>query len=328
VDIVPFGGSDHAYRQRVAILKEAQPGEPWSIEGERASDEADAATGRPGCAFFAEAAGERLGFARARVDLGDAAPGRHRIWVAVLRRWRRRGIGTALLDALGEAAAAQGATHLHASASLAEPDGLAFALAHGFEEVESEVELHLDLGSFDPAGFGEPAPVPGLVLERLATLRRSDADWFEHYYLLHTGVEATAPWALGHTLPDREAFRRASVEAPEALAEGTAIAVLDGEWVGLCELWRSGDDAATVYQELTGVLPAQRRRGIGTAVVVAAADWCRGRGYRRMVTSTGTDNEAMQALARRLGFGVAARWSHFLGPTRRRGVASGREVGL
>lgn len=326
-EIVPFDGSEDAYRRRVALLKEAQPDEPWSMEGERAADEADAAAGRPGGAFLAALDGECLGFARFRADPEDPTPGRRRLWVAVAHRARRRGVGTALLDAVGRAAAAQGAAEFLVSTSLAEPDGLAFALARGFAEVGGEVELHLDLRSFEAARFPAHSRVPGLHLDSLASLLLRDQGWCERYYCLYASLGAGVLWDRGGAPPDPEAFRRFHVEAPGLLDEGTAVAVVDGEWVGLCELRRSGDDTATAYQELTGVLPAHRRQGIGRALVCAAAEWARRDGYRRLLTSTGVRNEAMQALASRLGFRVAGRWSYLVGAVSRLRVPSGEEVG-
>jgi GNAT superfamily N-acetyltransferase len=304
----------------VALLKEAQPEEPWSVEGEEEADAGDAACGRPVCAFFALAAGKAVGFARAQVDADVPAAGRRRLWVAVAHDARRRGIGTALLDMVGEAAAAGGATEFHVSTSLAEPDGLAFALARGFREVEAEHELHLDLEAFDPGGF----PRPG-SFSSLSVLQQADRGWFESYYRLHTAVEAGVPWGLGSAVPCREAFRRRHVDAAEALHEGTAVALAGGEWVGLCEMRRSGEDARTAYEELTGVLPGYRGRGLGTALVAAAAGWAKEQGYRRLLTSTSTANEAMLRTARRLGFALAGRWSHLLGPATRGGVPSGQE---
>lgn len=319
MQIAPFTPSDAAYRRRVALLKEAQPEEPWSLEAERAADEA---AGQAVCAFFALAGGEAVGFARAQADADVPVVGRRRLWVVVAHRARRRGIGTALLEAVTQEATAGGATEWHASTSLAEPDGLAFALARGFREVEAEIELHLDLGPF--AAGAVPAPGP---LASLAALQQADPDWFERYYHLHTTVEASVPWGLGYAVPDRQAFRRRHVDAEEALHEGTTIALAGGEWVGLCEMWRSGDDAYTVYQELTGVLMGHQGRGWGRALVSAAALWAREQGYRRMFTSTGTSNGPMQALASRLGYRVGARWVHLLAPAAPRRVASGREVG-
>lgn len=333
--IVPFRPSAAAYHHRVALLKEAQPEEPWSLEGERAADAADAADGRPTCAFFAVekpalGEGDAVGFARAQTDADVPVAGRRRLWVAVAHAARRRGVGTALLDAVGEAAAGRGATEFHVSTSLAEPDGLAFARARGFREVEAEHELHLDLDAFQPdafhaEAFHPEAAVPAGRVETLASRQHADPGWFEHYYRLHTTVEASAPWGLGYAVPSREAFRRRHVDVEEALAEGTTIAMVDGRWVGLCEMRRSGDDTHTAYEELTGVLPEHRGQGLGTALVAAAAAWAKGRGYHRLLTSTSTSNEAMQRTAGRLGFRVAGRWVHLLGPAARPGVPSNQE---
>jgi GNAT superfamily N-acetyltransferase len=326
MEIVPFDGSQSAYRRRVALLKDAQPDEPWSVEGERFSDAQDAAAGRPGVALFAAVDGEHQGFVRFRTDPEDPAVGRRRLWLVVAHRARRRGFGSALLGAAGQAAAAQGATEFLVSTSLSEPAGLAFALAGGFAEVGGEVELHLDLGSPEPAESAALSPLPGLRLEALASLADRYRDWLDRYYRLYTSLAAGVLWVSHATAPDREAFRRSHVEAPGLLAEGTAVAVVGEEWVGLSELWHSGGDRATVYQELTGVLTAHRRRGIGAALVTATADWARRRGYCRLLGSTDLHNEAMQALARRLGFREAARWSYLVGPVQRRRVLSGREV--
>jgi GNAT superfamily N-acetyltransferase len=324
--IVPFDGSAEAYLARVALLKDAQPAEPWSVEGERAADEEDAAAGRPGGAFFAAAAGDLVGFARYRLDPTDPRPGRRRLWLAVAHRARGQRAGSALFSAVGQAAAAGGATEFLVTTSLAEPDGRAFALRRGFAEVEAEVELHLDLPSLGAAPTTGSGP-PGLLVADLASLSGSAPDWSDRYYALYAALAVGIMWASPAAGPGREAFRRSHLEAPGLLAEGTAVALLDGEWVGLGELWRSGDDRHTAYLELTGVLPACRRRGIGRVLVAAVAGRAARLGFRRLLTSTGTDNEAMQVLARRTGFTVAARWSYLVGPVMGRRVLSGQEVG-
>jgi len=250
MEIVPFDGSESAYRRRVGLLKDAQPDEPWSVEGERFSDAQDAAAGRPGVALFAVVDGEHLGFVRFRTELEDPAVGRRRLWLVVAHRARRGRLGSALLDAAGQAAAAQGATEFLVSTSLAEPAGLAFALAAGFAEVGGEVELHLDLRSPEPAGSAAPSPLPGLRLEALASLADSHQDWLDRYHRLYTSLAAGVLWASHATAPDREAFRRSHLEAPGLLAEGTVVAVLGEEWVGLSELWHAGAERVTVYQAI------------------------------------------------------------------------------
>ncbi len=324
--VVPFDGSEASYRDRVALLKEAQPDEPWSVEGEQTADSADIAAGRPGGAFFAEVGSERVGFARFRANPDDPPARRHRLWLVVARRARRRGLGSMLLREVAEAAAARGATEFLVSTSLAEPDGFAFALHHGFSEVEVEVELHLDLGCFKACGHRAGSPVPGLHISNPASLARDDPGWWKRYHGLYTALAAGVMWGPDAAPPEPEVFRRWHLGAPEFLAEGTVVAAAGGEWVGLCELWRSGDDRGTAYQELTGVLPTCRCRGVGTALLAAAADGAARLGYRRLLTSTGTENEAMQRLARRLGFTAVARWSYLVGPVPGRRVLSAEEV--
>lgn len=311
--IVPFDGSLPAYRRRVALLKEAQPDEPWSVEGERAADEEVTARSEPPGAFFAEADGEPVGFALFRLDREDDAPGRRRLWLAVAHGARRRGVGSALLAAAGEAAAVGGAKEFLASTSLAEPDGLAFARRHGFREVRGEVELILDLaaGRGTPASTGGP---PGLQVQFLASLAGSHPNWHQRYHTLYATLATGVMWASRSADPAGDHFRRFHLEAPGFLAEGTAVAVLDGKWVGLCELWGSGEDRETAYQELTAVLPGWRGRGIGGALVGAVAGAAARLGFRRLFTSTGTENREMQGLARRLGFVTGARWSYLVGP--------------
>jgi GNAT superfamily N-acetyltransferase len=320
-----FDGSLPAYRRRVALLKDAQPGEPWSVEGERSAEEEDAAAGRPAEAFFAEMGGDIVGFARCRADPEGGSPGRRRLWVAVAHGARRRGAGSALLAAVLQAAAAGGATGFLVTTSLAEPHGLAFALRHGFSEVEGEVELHLDLHAFSatrPAARPHP---PGLHLVDLASLALSAPNWRERYYALYTSLATGIMWASNAPAPEREDFRRFHVEAPGFLAEGSVVAVLGDEWVGLGELWCSGSDHHTAYQELTGVLPVHRRRGIGSAVVEAVAARAAALGFGRLLTSTNRDNRAMRVVAARLGFVEAAGWSYLVAPVAR--VPSGQEVG-
>lgn len=323
--IVSFDGSPAAYRRRVTLLKDAQPDEPWSAEGERSADRGDAAAGISGESFFAEVDGDIVGFARCRAYPEDGSPARWRLWVAVAHGARRRGAGSALLAAAGEAAADEGAGEFLASTSLAEPDGLAFARARGFTEVEGEVELQLDLSSFrvaDPSSRRRP---PGLRLAALASLSAATPDWPERYHALYASLGAGVLWASPVPGPGLEHFRRFHLGAPGFLAEGTVVAVLEDHWVGLAELWRSGGNHHTAYQELTGVLPPYRGRGIATALVESLAGRAGALGFRRLLTSTGRGNRAMQAVASRLGFAATADWSYLLGPVPR--VPSGQEVG-
>ena len=73
------------------------------------------------------------------------------------------------------------------------------------------------------------------------------------------------------------------------------------------------------------VIALPHRVGIATALVESLAGRAGALGFRRLLTSTGRGNRAMQAVASRLGFAATADWSYLLGPVPR--VPSGQEVG-
>lgn len=63
--------------------------------------------------------------------------------------------------------------------------------------------------------------------------------------------------------------------------------------------------AEVVRGEITdlGVRPAERRRGIGRALVAAADDWLRSRGVKRVEVRVASQNSEGQGFWRALGFG-------------------------
>jgi aminoglycoside 6'-N-acetyltransferase I len=85
------------------------------------------------------------------------------------------------------------------------------------------------------------------------------------------------------------------------------VAERDGELVGFAEVstrtFAEGCATGEVgYLEGWYVVPGERRRGIGRALVAAAEDWARARGCTEFGSDTALDNEAGQAAHRALGF--------------------------
>ncbi len=77
-----------------------------------------------------------------------------------------------------------------------------------------------------------------------------------------------------------------------------------------------GCDAARPVGYLEGwfVRPEDRRRGLGRALVAAAADWARARGARELASDTWADNEVSVGAHVALGFEVVDRCVHFRKP--------------
>ncbi len=84
----------------------------------------------------------------------------------------------------------------------------------------------------------------------------------------------------------------------------------EGRSVGLAELsirpYAQGCRSDRVaYREGWYVVPENRRRGVGRALLVAAEEWARTRGCRELASDTQPDNSASIAAHRALGFSEA-----------------------
>lgn len=209
------------------------------------------------------------------------APGRAAALVAVLSDYRRRGIGSALLDA-----SLDHARELHASSVsgwLVEA-ALPWAERRGFEAFDRDVDLVRDLtGAEEP-----PAALEGVEIRELQEHELEDA-----YRVYAEGV-ADMPWIVPLE-PSYERFRRGVGESPLVL-----VARAGGRIVGYAELGRQTDDV--LGHELTAVARTHRRRGIARALKQSQIAWAAARGYRRLSTDTHWANVATRRLNESLGY--------------------------
>ncbi len=90
--------------------------------------------------------------------------------------------------------------------------------------------------------------------------------------------------------------------------------------IGFAEVSRRRDHvvasstATTPYLEGWYVEPGWRGRGVGRALIDAAADWARQAGYRELASDAELDNVASQTAHQRLGFREVERTVSFLKP--------------
>ena len=118
-------------------------------------------------------------------------------------------------------------------------------------------------------------------------------------------AEAAAPMAAAHA----EAFHRPwSADDIAALAASPAVAAFGieegGALAGFVLVQAAGGDAEILT---LAVRPPARRRGLGLALVEAAAGHARGAGAAALWLEVAEDNAAATALYRLAGFDVAGR---------------------
>ena len=219
-----------------------------------------------------------------RSDLG----GQGFVAPRVLPDTRRRGVGSALLRALGAHVAALGFEQ--AGGGVEDEGSLAFAQRFGFREVGRQVEQVRTIG------VAEQAPVVPAGVELLTLAERPDL--FERTYhelALEAFEDMPTPSRVTISLED---WRREWVTWPE----GSFVALEGDELVGCAGLIRDDDHPDRAENSLTAVRRGRRGRGLARALKETVIAWASANGLRELYTWTQTGNENMRAVNEKLGY--------------------------
>jgi GNAT superfamily N-acetyltransferase len=237
---------------------------------------------------------DESGCARAsRSDLEGHAS----IAVYVIQEARRHGLGAELFDRCVAHARELGFERLFATVDgLSEP-GIAFAAAHGFAEVDREVELRRKIGD-----DREPEPLPGIAVSSLA----ERPDLLEAvYHAVAVEAYADLPLPGSYAVILEKWLEEEGAGVPEA-----SFVALDGDGsvVGYAGMQPGGEHG------LTAVLRSHRRRGIAIHLKRRQLAWAASAGVPELVTWTQGRNSAMQLLNERLGYVAEPAWLKFAAP--------------
>ena len=205
--------------------------------------------------------------------------------------YRRRGIGRALVEAARAEAHHQGCAEQLLVNVRASVSGAAFLAALGRTRTSSEYHLTWQAD-------GPPAMPPGPLTFRRA--KQADREFLTRIAALSFGTS------------DTEAQRMADDDL--ASAEAVAfLALRDGQPVGRLSALR---EEGGIYLRSFGVLPDERGRGIGRALLAAtiAAFWREG--ARHFSLDVVTDNSDALALYRSVGFREVYAYDYFDWPLR------------
>lgn len=254
-----------------------------------------------------EAGGALIGIALA-ADGGKWRPpdGSWGIGMRIDDAWKRKGIGTAVADALEAFARGNGAPSVTAGLRGDEQDGITFAERRGYTEFHRRQTAYLDLTKFDPAPFEKPDAIAqrgGYRLVSYEELAGSsvDADALRHrIHDLHSAAWRDVPTPEMPAPPSYEDLMRYAIDSPTFEPRATTFALRGEELVGLTLADVNGSGIG--YTFMTGVLPTARGKGLALAMKLRAIDVLKQRGVELFGTTNDKDNVPMLAVNRRLGY--------------------------
>jgi mycothiol synthase len=227
----------------------------------------------------------------------------------VLPRYRRRGVGGAILATIAGATRAAGKTLLLGRVTADRLDAIDFLEHRGFAEYERMKAVRLELAG----RAAEPVDPPsGVVISSLA----------EHPDLVE-GVYRVAVEALpdipgdGPTAPATlEEFRVLEVDRPSIPAGGFAIALdaATGTVIGYASLLVLEGNPTVAWHAMTAVGRGWRGRGVASALKRATVAWATANGLEALETANDTDNAPMRAVNLRLGYQPRPDEIYYRGP--------------
>lgn len=291
----------------LSIVNEVSPEDGTSLEELRWSDATYPGTGR----FLAELDGRPVGAGTAG-RIWMRAPEFDGAWASIDVRpnTRRRGVGSALYEALSGHARATGKQALHIETYADRPDAIEFLVHRGFREFERSSVVALDLrGRAAPT----PEPPPGITITSLA----ERPDLVEGIFRV---AEETFPDIPMADEPMRvgslSEFRARDVDRPGIPPAGFAIAMdeADRRVVGYASLILQAATRTKAYHDMTAVVRDWRGRGVAAALKRATIAWAIAAGLERLETGNDVANTAMRAVNARLGYQPQADAIEYRGP--------------
>ena len=315
VKIRPFDGE---YRQLIAIQKAVDPDHFGSEEGWRFGDENWKHDRFFRVRLVAEAPdGEILGYGQINHMPWQFHPSKYGMGIRVHPTQQRKGIGSALFEALVGAVQARGAMAVRSDAQESKQASIDFLTHRGFSEIQRYWESVLDVGAFDFDAF---ATAEARAEENGITLTTFAAELEQHgpsEEMLQAIYEMDQTAALDVPLPDPftkipyDEWRKWVMEAPNRLS-GAFFLAKDGErYVGLSNMGHNPDQPGVLHQGFTGVIREYRGKGVAMALKVQTVKYAQEHGYREIRTGNNTRNRPMLRINEAMGFVKQPVWIEY-----------------
>lgn len=321
VTIRPFAPDD--YPAMVALNNALYPDYPSSAEEVRYNDEHRDPKSHF-ARFVAEHGDTLVAVGACGHYTGMFHPRKFFLGVDVHPDWQGRGIGTTLYD------------HILASLDPFAPlavscqtrsdwaSALHFVEARGYVERMRSWESRLDVAAFDErpfAGAEARTAATGIALKTIAELA-DDPGRDRKLYDLDVELGRDVPSPEPYTPITFAHFQDRVLGDPNLIPEAYFVAVdaATGEYAGMSQLWNS-QESADLYNGLTGVKRAYRRRGIALALKLRGIAFARARRCPTIKTWNESNNRAMLSINEALGFAKQPAWIDFVRVLREDGGA-------
>lgn len=235
--------------------------------------------------------------------------GSWRVNLRVDPKWRRKGIGSALLARLEAHAKEQGAKKLVAAVRGNDPDGLAFAKAKDYAQFHERIDAYIDVPKFDATPFGDPDETMRKAGIRLASYgdlmkeHAADTEAFQRRMLpaiWEMARDVPSPSPMPETPPPFEQAKRMFFEGPGIDPDTTIVALRGDDIVGMSVT--AVKENGSAYTNFTGVARAERGKGIALAMKLRALAALKTRGIRLFGTTNDEQNAAMRGINRKMGY--------------------------
>jgi GNAT superfamily N-acetyltransferase len=242
-------------------------------------------------AWVADAGGEIVGFANARIRWAVAAEGIASAWAGVFPSHRRRGVGGRLYELAEAHLRSREVRRIESSYREDEPEGRAFAQKLGFGEARREQYWKLAV-----APAAELRSPEGVAVVRLREVRDRERELFELYHAAERDIPDDYPRTLAF-----EEWLPETLGNPELDLDLSAVVLVGGRPASFA--WLTSDrDGQRAENEMTGTAPEFRRRGLARLAKEATIAWAAEAGVRTILTSNDTTNADMLTLNEHLGY--------------------------
>ncbi|MEM7029774.1 MAG: GNAT family N-acetyltransferase [Chloroflexota bacterium] len=312
--IRPFEETDHDYEGFVAVTNSAWPDEPTTVAMARHNDK-DRNPKYLHQRYLVETADKEI-VAEGGVweNQWSYIPGKYGINFEIKAGWVNKGIEeqiyTHLVDYLKQQKLKP--TILDASTREDKKERMRFLESHGFKVIMRENVSMLDVQDYDYGRFSDAhqkVVSQGIELLSLADLKNREPDWQQKCYDLVIPIEDDVPSPDAQTPQPLEEFAK-SFDHPCFLPDAYFVAVDNGAWVGISNLWKDDVRTDRLWVGLTGILRSHRRRGIATALKLLTFKYAQANGARYLETGN-EENNPMYDLNVTLGFKPKPAWLEY-----------------